>query len=77
MSNEGNKHMHASCYLAIAIAYTIAVIAYAILAFAAFMEERDVIPPEQSALIAPDAQPDPTLPVRAEKRSSDKPRSSE
>ena len=38
MSNEGNKHVHAGCYLAIAIAYAIAVVAYAILATSAFRE---------------------------------------
>ncbi len=58
MSNEGRNHMHASCYLAIAIAYTIAVVAYAILAFAAFTEERQEPPLGPPAAEAPSIAPE-------------------
>jgi hypothetical protein len=60
MSNRGVKYMHASCYLAIAIAYTIAVVAYAVLAFAAFGEERGGHAAEAPAATAPG---DPAEPV--------------
>jgi len=60
MSYKGMKPMHAACYVAIAVAYLIAVIAYGVLAYGA-LREGGHAPPEATAVpcahVARDQEP--------------------
>lgn len=66
MSNEVTKKMHAICYLAIAIAYTVAVVAYAILAFGAFKKEQHDVQAEPAAATQPKVVPEHMPPAQTE-----------